>query len=128
MCRVLVADDNADQLRVYQAVLEAGGHEVALAACTSDAARHAERGAADIIVMDLRFPNVKGHADTAEGLALIRRIRESGSAAPIIVLSGWPEDLCGAPEEHMVSRVLVKPVGMAALLGTIGELVEKPPD
>ncbi|HEY1342857.1 MAG TPA: response regulator [Bryobacteraceae bacterium] len=127
MCRVLVADDNADQLRVYQAVLEAGGHEVALAACTSDAARHAERGAADIIVMDLKFPNVKGDADTAEGLALIRRIREGGSATPIIVLSGWPEDLDGAPEERMVSRVLVKPVGMAALLGTIRELVGQAP-
>jgi CheY-like chemotaxis protein len=127
MCRILVADDNADQLRMHQAIFEASGHEVAVAMCVSEAARQVESGAADIILMDLRFVNVRGVDDPAEGLALIRRIREFGSRTPVIVLSGWPEDIYGRPEERMVSRVLVKPVGMAALLKTIGELLPGAP-
>jgi hypothetical protein len=40
----------------------------------------------------------------------------------VVVLSGWPEDLYGEPEEEMVSRIMVKPAGMRLLLETIAEL------
>ena len=42
----------------------------------------------------------------------------------MIVLSGWPEELYGQPEEHMVSRILLKPVNTPILLETIRELVD----
>ncbi len=73
--------------------------------------------------MDLRFPNIDGENDAAVGLALIRDIRESGSHVPVIVVSGWAADLEGRPEEQLVSCVLLKPVGMAALLQAVGALV-----
>src|ERR1035437_1697622 len=117
-----MADDDLDQLVVRKPLLEAAGHEVAVAACPSDTLRELERSAADLVIMDLRFPNAAGQPDSREGLALIRRIREAGCRAPVIVLSGWPDDLYGQPEEKMVSRVMVKPVGMAVLLETIAEL------
>jgi CheY-like chemotaxis protein len=72
--------------------------------------------------MDLRFPNAAGQPDSREGMALIRRIREAGYRAPVIVLSGWPEDLYGEPEEEMVSRIMVKPVRIPLLLELIEEL------
>ena len=124
MSRILVADDCPDQLQVQKMVLEAGGHEVAVATCPSDAASSVERGEADLLIMDLKFPNAQGHQDAGEGLALIRRIRQSGCRTPVIVLSGWPDEIYGQPEEKMVSQVLVKPVGMAALLAIIAQLVE----
>ena len=65
---------------------------------------------ADLVIMDLRFPNATGEPDAGEGMELIRRIRELGCVMPVIVLSGWPEDLYGQPEERMVSRILLKPV------------------
>jgi hypothetical protein len=40
----------------------------------------------------------------------------------VIVISGWPEDLSGTPEERMVSRVMQKPVAIESLLGAIAEL------
>jgi len=70
-----------------------------------------------LLMMDLRFP------DTRVGLALIRRIRELGSTLPVIVLSGWPEELYGMPEEAMVERILVKPIGAGDLLSAIAALV-----
>jgi len=73
-------------------------------------------GEPSLLVMDLRFP------DARVGLAVIRRIREQGCPIPVIVMSGWPEELYGQPEERMVARVLVKPFPMADLLKAIGEL------
>ena len=123
MARILVADDDLDQVTLRKSLLEAGGHEVSVALQTSSTVLHVERGETDVVIMDLRFPNCDGEPDSAEGLALIRRIRELGCRAPVIVLSGWPEDLYGQPEEQMVSRVMVKPVSMQDLLGTIAEVL-----
>ena len=122
MSRILVADDDLDQLVVRKILLETAGHEVVVAACPSDALRELERSAPGLVIMDLRFPNAAGQPDSREGMALIRRIREAGYRAPVVVLSGWPEDLYGEPEEEMVSRIMVKPVGILVLLKTIEEL------
>jgi CheY-like chemotaxis protein len=122
MSRILVADDDAVQLNLRRQVLEAAGHEVVLALEPSGAIEQLDRGW-DLLIMDLRFLNCAGVADAREGLALIRRIRELGSKVPVVVLSGWPEDLYGRPEERMVSRVMVKPVPARDLLAAIAELV-----
>lgn len=121
MSRILIADDDAIQLKLRLRVLESAGHEVSLAFDPSEALHQLERGS-DLLIMDLRFLNRAGEADSAEGLALIRRIRAMGSVVPVVVLSGWPEDLYGRPEEGMVSRVMVKPVATHELLAAIAEL------
>jgi hypothetical protein len=56
-------------------------------------------------------------------MALIRRIRDLGYRAPLIVLSGWPADLYDQPEERLVSRILLKPVSARELLHTIRGLL-----
>ena len=123
MARILVADDDALQLDLRKTVLEIAGHQVDIAISVLGALRHVERGKAELVIMDLRFPNAGGKPDPAEGMALIRRIRELGSPIPIIVLSGWPEELYGEPEERMVSRILLKPVTTATLLANIRDLL-----
>jgi CheY-like chemotaxis protein len=123
MCRILVADDNWQQLELRKLLLEQVGHQVAVAWSVRETMRQVELGKAELVIMDLRFPNAAGEPDANEGLALIRQIRESGCRAPLIVLSGWPEELYGSPEESMVSRVMMKPVKARALLDAIAELV-----
>jgi CheY-like chemotaxis protein len=123
MSRILVADDDLVQLDLRKTVLESAGHEVAVAFSPREALRHLERGWANLLIMDLRFPNAAGEPDAREGLTLIRRIREQGCDVPVVVLSGWPEDLYGQPEEKMVSRVMVKPVACRDLLETVEALV-----
>jgi len=121
MARVLLADDDATQLDLCARLIEAGGHQVTAAFCPSEALRHLS--SADVVIMDLRFRNPQGDPDAQQGLELIRRIRESGSQTPLIVLSGWPEELRGSPEEQMVSRVMVKPVRMPTLLAAISAAI-----
>src|SRR4051794_13728355 len=123
MARILVADDDPLQLDLRKTVLEIARHQVDIAISVKGALGCIERRPADLVIMDLRFPNANGRPDAAEGMALIRRIRESGSVVLVIVLSGWPEELYGRPEERMVTRILVKPVMTPFLLETIRELV-----
>ena len=121
MARILLADDDARQLQLRARLLEASGHEVSLAGDASEVIPYL--ATSQVVIIDLRFPNSQGQPDAAEGLKLIRQIRESGCRAPVIVISGWPEDLSGTPEERMVSRVMQKPVAIESLLGAIAELV-----
>ncbi len=120
MAHVLVADDDLRQLELRQLILEAGGHRVSIACCPADAIR--KRSEADVIILDLRFPNHLGESDAEQGLALIRELRAEGCTTPLLVLSGWPDDIQGRPEEGMVSRVLMKPVTAAELLSAIAEV------
>jgi CheY-like chemotaxis protein len=117
VARVLIADDDGDQLRLFRMLLESAGHAVELAEDPAEMLRQLEQTGPHLLMMDLRFP------DTRVGLALIRRIREQGSTLPVIILSGWPEELYGQPEEQMVQRILVKPVGPGDLLEAIAALV-----
>jgi CheY-like chemotaxis protein len=123
MYRILAADDDPLQLDLRKTVLESAGHSVVTALSVRATTRALERHEIDLVVMDLRFPNVEGKKDSGEGKRLIRHIRELNSKVPIIVLSGWPEDLEGQPEEQMVSRIMVKPVKPKSLLQAARELL-----
>ena len=113
MCRLLVADDDAQQLGIRKLLLEAAGHEVAVAEDLPEARRLLEQLRPDVLVMDLRLPKLK------DGLSLIRCVGERSLAAKIIVLSGWTEELCDLPEEKLVCRVLGKPIRNVLLLEAI---------
>ena len=120
---ILAADDDPLQLDLRKTVLETAGHTVVTALSVRATTRALECSKIDLVVMDLRFPNVEGKKDSREGMRLIRNIREVNLTVPIIVLSGWPEDLEGQPEEQMVSRVMVKPVRPKLLLQAAAELL-----
>lgn len=115
MARIFFADDDIEQLTVQRKLLETLGHEVGTATSAAEALRELQRQSPDLIVVDLRFPN------SSDGLALVRSIREAGWRQPLIVLSGWPDDLYGSPEEAMVTRIIVKG-STRELLRTIAEL------
>jgi CheY-like chemotaxis protein len=117
MCRLLVADDDAQQLGIRKLLLEAAGHEVAVAEDAPAARRLLAELLPDVLVMDLRLPKLK------DGLSLIRCVDEQHLAAKIIVLSGWTEELCDLPEEKLVACVLGKPIRNEHLLEAISAAV-----
>jgi CheY-like chemotaxis protein len=119
MSRILNADDDPLQLDFRKMLLESAGHEVVSAVTARQTLGEIERAVPDVLIMDLRFPNGEGEPDSREGMDLIRRVRGAGCTVPIIVLSGWPEELYGEPEERMVSRIMLKPVKPAELLDAV---------
>jgi CheY-like chemotaxis protein len=122
MCHILIADDDPVQLDLRRELLRAEGHEVSMAFSAAQTVRRLQARAADLIIMDLRFPNAEGESDSRVGLALIRDIRDLGCKAPVLVLSGWPADLEGQPEAGMVTRVMLKPVKPADLMQAVREM------
>src|SRR6185369_7169461 len=126
MSRILVVDDDAIQLDLRRQLLEVAGYQVETALSARQTERRLENAAADLVILDLRFPNALGEPDAQEGLALIRRIRDLGCRVPVIVLSGWPDDLYGEPEEQLVSCILVKPVKTREFLDAIRGLLTSP--
>jgi two-component system, response regulator PdtaR len=120
MYRLLVADDDVQQLGIRKLLLEAAGHDVAVAETAPEARRLLTELRPDVLVMDLRLPKLK------DGLSLIRFVDELCLTAKIIVLSGWTEELCDLPEEKLVCCVLGKPIRNDLLLEAISAAVALP--
>jgi len=120
MCRLLVADDDVQQLGIRKLLLEAAGHEVAVADNAPETCRLLVELRPDVLVMDLRLPKLK------DGLSLIHCVDEQRLAVKIIVLSGWTEQLYGLPEEKLVCCILGKPIRNEHLLEAINAAVASP--
>jgi len=120
MYRLLIVDDDVQQLGIRKLLLEAAGHDVAVAENAPKARRLLEELHPDVLVMDLRLPKLK------DGLSLIRAVDEQHLTAKIIVLSGWTEELCDLPEEKLVCRVLGKPIRNDLLLEAISAAISAP--
>jgi CheY-like chemotaxis protein len=102
MARILVVEDDPDQLEMRKLILEQAGHEIITA---QNAAEAIERlPGSQLVVMDLRLPTPE------DGLRLIQAA--SGSAK-IIVLSG------DAETPLPVDEFLTKPCSSRKLLETI---------
>ena len=119
MAHILVADDDAEQIAMHRRLLETLGYQVSTAQSREEALQEFARERPAVVVIDLRLPLV------SDGLDLIREVRQRDGAVPVIVLSGWPDDIYGTPEEPLISRILVKG-NVRNLLQTIAEYLPAP--
>jgi CheY-like chemotaxis protein len=117
MARILVVDDDTEQLALRRLILRKHGYEVTGAANAVEALRLCGEIEPRCVLMDLRMPTAE------DGLALIRDIRQSRPQTDVLVLTGWADDIEGKPERSMVNGVFVKPVKIERLLAALGRLV-----
>jgi len=116
MARLLIVDDDPDQVDIRRLIMEAAGHEVSVAGSVSAALTQFDRGHPDVVLMDLRLPR------TEDGQGLIRALRSRDAGVRIIVFSGWPGNLGGLPEGDMVDHFVRKPARSQRLLSLIDKL------
>jgi CheY-like chemotaxis protein len=119
--RLLIADDNETNRRVLTALLEPTGALVTLAVDGAEAVQAASRSQFDVILMDIRMPNMGG-------LEATRRIRDnearrSGTRTPILAVtaSGVEHER----DEYLAAGldgVFPKPVDIRKLLAAISGL------
>jgi CheY-like chemotaxis protein len=105
MARILVVEDDSDQLSMRRQILEHAGHEVVTAETAAEAI--ARLAGCQVIVMDFQIPTREA------GLKLIQTA--SGSAR-IIILSG-----AAADTELAVDEFLTKPCSSKRLLEAIAK-------
>jgi signal transduction histidine kinase len=118
--RVLLVDDIDMNRDVIGAFLQAAGHEVLLASDGKEALRLAFEQTLDLILMDVRMPEM-------DGLETTRRVRALPGRAgrvPIVALTAYsfPDQVAQCREAGMDGHV-TKPVDYALLMHAIADAI-----
>ncbi|HEX3810448.1 MAG TPA: response regulator transcription factor [Rhizomicrobium sp.] len=109
----LVVDDEPPIRRFLRTSLSAQGYQVLEAEDGASALTMLKRNAVDVIVLDLGLPGI-------DGFDVIRTLRETGSALPIIVLSSRNDEGGKVRALDMgADDYVTKPFGMDELLARI---------
>ncbi len=107
MSTILVVDDDKNLRRLYQAELEAEGYRVILAENGQQAVNLAASESLDLIVMDIRMPEM-------DGLEAMARLLQDRGGLPIILNSAYSyfqEDfLAWAAEEYIIKSADLRPL------------------
>jgi two-component system, OmpR family, KDP operon response regulator KdpE len=111
--RILVVDDEPAIRRFLRTSLTAQGYQIAEAENGQAALAALRRSGIDLLVLDLGLPDI-------DGFEVIRRLRESGSSVPIIVLSSRTDE-AGKVEalDLGADDYVTKPFGVEELLARI---------
>ncbi|HUD61811.1 MAG TPA: response regulator transcription factor [Acetobacteraceae bacterium] len=108
--RILVVDDEPAILRFLRVGLAGQGYVVSEAENGQSALDAVRQRRADLVVLDLGLPDI-------DGLEVIRRIREAGSAVPIIVLSSRDDEAAKVAALDLgADDYVTKPFGIEELL------------
>ena len=111
--RILVVDDEPAIVHFLRASLESQGYLVSAAADARTALDIVRRDAVDLLVLDLGLPDM-------DGLDVIKRIRESGAALPIIILSSREKESAKVEAlDRGADDYVTKPFGVDELLARI---------
>jgi two-component system, LuxR family, response regulator FixJ len=113
MAMIYVVDDDTDVLGSLQFLLETDGFAVRTFKSGAALLRDEAPNGADCFVIDYKMPNMNG-------LDLARRLRTRDIAAPIILITGYPDE--SIPEKAAtagISKVLRKPHLEESLIGHI---------
>ena len=79
--RILVIDDEAEIRRSVRMILEYEGYEVSEASSGPEGLAMAERGAPDLVFLDIKMSGM-------DGLDALQRIKASNETLPVVIISG----------------------------------------
>ncbi len=117
--RILLADDNLHGLLARKILLQDQGFQVETAPSGEQAWEMFQQTPFDVVVTDYRMKQM-------DGLAFIRLIRESGSAARVIILSGFVAGL--TPASTGADEIIAKSDReIPELLRAVKKLAQMPP-
>jgi DNA-binding response OmpR family regulator len=82
MSKILVVDDDAHILKLYQVELQEEGHEVVTASTGKEAMEVFEKEEPDLVTLDILMPDI-------DGISLLRRMKELRPRLPIIMSTAY---------------------------------------
>jgi two-component system, cell cycle response regulator DivK len=119
MARILVVEDNPQNLKLASVLLQSAGHEVVAAYDANEAEASLADGIPDLILMDLGLPGKDGYSLTRE-----LRARPTTSNVPILAVTSFA--MKGDEEKALAagcSSYLPKPIRASAFLQRIQQLL-----
>ncbi len=115
--KILLADDDCDQLAIRELLLAQYGFDAVIAGDRESALEAASMHHPKCAVVDLKFPDVKS------GLRLIRELKEIDSNLHILVLTGANRaSWANVPERRLVHAVIQKGAASAELIQQLKRL------
>lgn len=119
--RILLADDDCDQLALRSMLLARSGFKILEASDHRSALKLAAEEKPECAIVDLRFPTED------IGLRLIRELKELDSDIHVFVLTGGdPRQFALRSERKLVDQVIVKGASTAYLVGQLQLLAGAP--
>jgi DNA-binding response OmpR family regulator len=119
---ILVIEDQEDQAELYEVTLKKAGYRVRNAYTGEEGLAEFKASGADLILLDMTLPEM-------HGAQVLHEIRTISPTVPVIVLTGEThEDLRAQCERLGVQEYLAKPPDFKALLATIEQALETPPE
>ncbi len=117
MARVLIADDIPDTREILMIGLQRAGFEVMQAENGAVALRMVESEKPDVLLLDLRLPEI-------DGLAVLKQLRARGAHPPIIIMtaSNHPVELERALAAGADAYIL-KPFRLAEVVSVVRQYV-----
>jgi two-component system cell cycle response regulator DivK len=115
--RILLVEDNEKNMKLVRDVLRAAGYNTLEAWTGRQALELALGETPDLVVMDVRLPDI-------DGLAALSRLRADERTAAIPVLALTAQAMAGDRERFLTAGFdgyLPKPVDIAALVDAVGE-------
>ena len=119
---VLIVDDDDDSRLMLKTLLEMWKYKVVEAADGGEAISVAETSSPDLIVMDVKLPDL-------DGFDVTQKIRQSAKieSVPIVFLSGCAETIYKQKATAVGgSEYLVKPLNFEELEHTLGKYISYP--
>ncbi|MDB6169142.1 MAG: two-component response regulator [Verrucomicrobia bacterium] len=116
---ILIIEDDPVSLKLASEVLQTGGHVIMLAASADQAIRSIHAVTPDVILLDLRLPDIRG-------LGVARQCREEIGTRdiPIIAVTAFSSDYGRADALRAgCDAYIVKPINTRTLLRQIDEVV-----
>jgi len=117
--RILIVDDSANTLEVLKRNLTAADYQVFTAPGVSEAIEILEQMPLDLVITDLKMPNISG-------MDLVRHIRENFRDTEVMMITGYPS-IEGAVEavKTGAEEFLAKPFTEVELLSAVERVLDK---
>ena len=119
MTRILVVDDDEDNLKLFTIVLEYAGFKVVSYSDPLEAFKKFKTGYYDLVILDYIMPNLNG-------FELYERLRQKDESLKILILTASQERLHISHNQELVDMILKvvrKPIGISKLLDEIDSIL-----
>jgi two-component system cell cycle response regulator DivK len=118
--RVLIAEDNEKNMKLFRDVLQVSGYETLEATSGEQAIELATGRTPDLVLMDIQLAGM-------DGLEALRRLREDERTAAIPVIAVTAQAMAGDRERFLEAGFdgyLSKPVNVVEFIGTVKHYCE----
>ena len=113
--KVLLVDDDEEQLRSFRSILERNGATVGTSITGMEAVKMAQMGEYDVSIVDIKLPDIQGDE-------VVRRLKKIDYSMGFILVTGYPSlQDCIEVLDLGINDILLKPIEPEELLRAVAE-------